>query len=74
MASARATLFIAITQSIDTEKQDPMARFLLGLFGLLAQFEREMTLERVKAGVKDTQRRGYIPVKPAAPRMSFIPQ
>src|SRR5689334_14814880 len=43
--------FVAVTQSIDTGQRNPMAKFILGLFGLLAEFEREMIVERTKAGV-----------------------
>ncbi len=50
--------FIATTQSIDTDKHDPMAKFVLGLFGLLAEFERGMIVERVKAGVAEAKRQG----------------
>jgi len=35
-----------------------MGRFTLGLFGLLAELERAIIVERVKAGVKEAQRQG----------------
>ena len=50
--------FISATQSIDTDKRDPMAKFVLGLFGLLAEFERGMIVERTRAGVAEAQRQG----------------
>lgn len=50
--------FVAVTQSIDTNKRDPMAKFILGLFGLLAEFERDMIVERTRAGVAEAKRQG----------------
>jgi len=50
--------FISATQAIDTNKHDPMAKFVLGLFGLLAEFEHGMIVERVKAGVAEAKRQG----------------
>jgi DNA invertase Pin-like site-specific DNA recombinase len=50
--------FIAATQAIDTDKRDPMAKFVLGLFGLLAEFERGMIVERTRAAVAEAQRQG----------------
>ena len=55
---AAGVRFISITQSIDTNQKDPMSKFVLGLFGLLAQFEREMTVERVRAGVAHAKASG----------------
>jgi putative DNA-invertase from lambdoid prophage Rac len=50
--------FISVTQSIDTDRRDPMAKFVLGLFGLLAEFERGMIIERVNAGIAEAKRQG----------------
>jgi putative DNA-invertase from lambdoid prophage Rac len=57
--------FVSTTQSIDTDKRDPMAKFILGLFGLLAEFERGMIVERVKAGVAEAKRQGKHCGRPA---------
>jgi putative DNA-invertase from lambdoid prophage Rac len=43
--------FIAITQNIDTDESNPMARLLMHLMGAFAEFERELIRDRVKAGV-----------------------
>lgn len=42
--------FVATSQSIDTDKQNPSARFLLVILLAVAEFERELTRERVAAG------------------------
>jgi putative DNA-invertase from lambdoid prophage Rac len=43
--------FIAVTQNIDTDESNPMARFLLHIMAAFAELEREMIRERVRAGV-----------------------
>jgi DNA invertase Pin-like site-specific DNA recombinase len=51
--------FLSVTQRmIDTDQKDPMGRFLLQLFASLAELERGIIIERVKAGVKAAQARG----------------
>lgn len=50
--------FVAVTQNISTDQKDPMSQFILGLFGLLAQLERAMIVERVRAGVAEAKRQG----------------
>lgn len=42
--------FIAPNQGIDTDKQNPMGKFIMHIFAALAELEREMILERVRAG------------------------
>ncbi len=44
--------FIAVTQNIDTDESNPMARFLLHIMAAFAELEREMIRERVTAGLK----------------------
>jgi DNA invertase Pin-like site-specific DNA recombinase len=44
--------FVAVTQNIDTDESNPMARFLLHIMAAFAELEREMTRERVVAGVR----------------------
>jgi DNA invertase Pin-like site-specific DNA recombinase len=48
----------SLTQNISSDASDPMGKFLLGLFGLLAELERNIIVERVKAGVAEAQRQG----------------
>jgi DNA invertase Pin-like site-specific DNA recombinase len=43
------------SQSIDTDNKSPMGKLIVGLFGLLAEFERALIVERVAAGVKQSQ-------------------
>jgi len=50
--------FIAVTQNIDTDESNPMARLLLHLMGAFAEFEREMIRERTLAGVRAAKARG----------------
>src|ERR1035438_2306441 len=50
--------FKAITQNISSDQKDPMGQFVLGLFGLLAQLERAMMVERVNAGVPEAKWQG----------------
>ncbi|HXJ93080.1 MAG TPA: recombinase family protein [Terriglobia bacterium] len=42
--------FIAITQGIDTDEQNPTSRFQIQLLGAAAEFERSLILERTQAG------------------------
>src|ERR1700722_2231126 len=55
----------SITQNICSDQKDPMGRFTLGLFGLLAELERAIIVERVKAGVAEAQRQGKHCGRPA---------
>jgi putative DNA-invertase from lambdoid prophage Rac len=50
--------FIAQTQGIDTDKNNPASRLMLHILGAVAEFERGLITERVRAGVKEAQRRG----------------
>jgi DNA invertase Pin-like site-specific DNA recombinase len=43
---------IAVTQNIDTDESNPMARFLLHITAAFAELEREIIRERVTAGVR----------------------
>ncbi len=48
----------SLTQNISSDASDPMGVFLLGLFGLLAELERNIIVERVKAGLDEARRQG----------------
>lgn len=50
--------FVAVTQGIDTDKANPASRLMLHILGAVAEFERGIIVERVRAGVKEAQRRG----------------
>jgi DNA invertase Pin-like site-specific DNA recombinase len=42
--------FIAVTQNLDTDQQNPASRFLLHVLGAAAEFERSLIRERTLAG------------------------
>lgn len=48
--------FIALTQNIDTDTKSPMGKFLMHIFGAFAEFERDLIVERVGAGLKEYQK------------------
>src|SRR5438270_13944317 len=50
--------FIAVTQGLDTDKQNPMSRLLLHMLGAFAEFERAIIVERVNGGVAEAERPG----------------
>ncbi len=50
--------FIATTQAIDTDQANPTSRLLLHILAAVAEFEREIIRERVKAGLENAKRRG----------------
>ena len=50
--------FIAITQGLDTDQQNPASRFLLHVLGAAAEFERSLIRERVSAGMKAAKTAG----------------
>jgi putative DNA-invertase from lambdoid prophage Rac len=45
-----AIRFIAVTQALDTDIQNPASRFLLHVLGAAAEFERSLIRERTQAG------------------------
>jgi hypothetical protein len=50
--------FISITQGIDTDQSNPMARFLTTILAAVAEMEREMIRERVMTGIRAAQAAG----------------
>jgi len=50
--------WIAVTQNLDTDESNPMARFMLHIMAAFAELEREMIRERVGAGMKAARHRG----------------
>jgi DNA invertase Pin-like site-specific DNA recombinase len=42
--------FIAVTQGLDTDHRNPVARFMLQVLGAAAEFERTLIVERSRAG------------------------
>jgi putative DNA-invertase from lambdoid prophage Rac len=50
--------FLAVSQSIDTDESNPTARLLLHILASVAEFERELTRERVRVGIKSAKHKG----------------
>ncbi len=50
--------FLATSQSIDTDQANPTSKLLLWILAAVAEFEREMIRERVKAGMAAAKARG----------------
>lgn len=50
--------FIAATQGIDTDRQNPAGRLLMQILGAIAEFERGLIVERVRSGMAEARRRG----------------
>jgi len=48
--------FLCLTQGIDTDQRNPVARLTLSILGAVAEFERDIIVERVKAGVAQYKR------------------
>jgi DNA invertase Pin-like site-specific DNA recombinase len=50
--------FIAVTQGIDTDQGSPAGKLLMHILAAIAEFERDLIRERVKAGVAEAKRKG----------------
>jgi putative DNA-invertase from lambdoid prophage Rac len=50
--------FISISQGLDTDQNNPTARLLTHILASVAEFERELIRERVRAGVRSAKHRG----------------
>jgi DNA invertase Pin-like site-specific DNA recombinase len=57
--------FIALTQGIDTDKNNPASRLMLHILGAVAEFERGIIVECVRAGIPEAQRHGKHCGRPA---------
>ncbi len=60
----RGVAFRSLTEQMDTATAQ--GEFLFGVFGALAQFERSLIQERVRAGLEAARRRGRRGGRPAA--------
>jgi DNA invertase Pin-like site-specific DNA recombinase len=61
--------FIAVTQNIDTNQTNPMARFLLHIMAAFSELERELIRERTVAGVRTARSKGKIAARLRGPRI-----
>jgi putative DNA-invertase from lambdoid prophage Rac len=50
--------FLAVSQNIDTDENNPTARLMLHILAAVAEFERELIRERVASGVANARRQG----------------
>ena len=55
---AQGVRFLAVSQNIDTDESNPTARLLLHILASVAEFERELIRERVRAGIRGARHRG----------------
>jgi putative DNA-invertase from lambdoid prophage Rac len=51
--------FIALTQNIDTDESNPAGRLMMNMLAAFAEFERELIVERTKAGLDRARRAGH---------------
>lgn len=66
----RGIAFRSLTEQMDTTT--PQGEFLFQVFGALAQFERSLIQERVRAGLAAARRRGGRPVAIDAEKMAAV--
>lgn len=50
--------FIATTQGIDTDESSPAGRLMMNMLASFAEFERELIVERTKAGIARARKQG----------------
>ena len=56
--------FIAVSQGLDTDQSNPTSRLLLHILASVAEFERELICERVRAGVSNAKKNGKLLGRP----------
>ncbi len=56
--------FIAITQGIDTDAANPTSRLMLNLLAAFSEFERDLIVERTRAGLARARRAGHVGGRP----------
>jgi DNA invertase Pin-like site-specific DNA recombinase len=56
--AAHGVRWLSITQGLDTHQTNPMSKAMLGMMAVFAEFEREMTRERVMCGLRAARARG----------------
>ena len=49
---------LSVTESVDSGDENPFAQFMMKLLGLLAELERNIIVERVRAGLEEAKRQG----------------
>src|SRR5215472_4759223 len=56
--------FVAVSQGIDTDESNPMAKLLLHLLSAFAEFEHDIIVERTRLGLQKARREGRIGGRP----------
>ena len=56
--------FMALTQGIDTDVRNPLSKFLMNVLAAFAEFEREIIIDRVNAGLAAARARGVVGGRP----------
>jgi len=56
--TALGVRFIAVSQGIDTDQGNPIARFVTHIMAALTEMERELIRERVKSGIANARAKG----------------
>jgi len=62
--SSLGVRFIATTQGIDTDESNPTSKLMLNLLVAFSEFERELIVERTRAGLERARRAGRIGGRP----------
>lgn len=55
---AAGVRFLAVSQNIDTDSSSPTSQLLLHILAAVAEFERELTRERITAGIRNARAKG----------------
>jgi DNA invertase Pin-like site-specific DNA recombinase len=53
-----------VSQGLDTDQSNPTSRLLLHILAAVAEFERELICERVRAGVSNAKKNGKVLGRP----------
>jgi DNA invertase Pin-like site-specific DNA recombinase len=56
--------FLAVSQGIDTDASNPVGKLILHVLGAVAEFERELICDRVRAGLSAARLKGRIGGRP----------
>lgn len=62
---SHGTALICPSQGIDTTENNPVAQLQLNILGAVAQFEKDLIVERVNAGIKAARQRGVTLGRPS---------
>lgn len=57
--------FVSLTEGVDTDNKNPVGKLMLHLFAAFAEFERNLIVERVNAGITEAKRQGKHCGRPA---------